>query len=242
MSGHSKWSQIKHKKSATDAKKSQMFSKLSKEITVAVKEKGPNIDMNPKLKAVVEKAKKFNLPNDNIERIIKKSSGQDDGQKFEELLIEAYGPYGTAIIIKAITDNRNRTISELRHLLSKHEGKLAGEGSVMWLFKPAGKITVDLTGKNKDDVELAAIESGAEDVATGDNKTTVYTKPDELYLIKESLKTACFEAEEASFDFLPLNPVNLAKPEEIKKVEELFDILDENEDVQEIYSNCEFSE
>lgn len=238
MSGHSKWSTIKHRKALTDAKKAKVFSGLSKEISIAAKDGGADPETNARLRAVIEKAKKFNLPSGNIERIIKKSTEPQEGAGYLELLIEGYGPFGVAIIIKAITDNKNRTISEIRHTLSKHEGNLGTEGAVMWLFKVVGKIMIDLEGQDKNTLQMAAIEAGAEDIIIENENMVVFTKPEDLYQVKESLKSAGIENVSPSIDYIPINILSVQKEGE-EKVRSLLEELGENDDVQEVYSNTD---
>ncbi len=238
MSGHSKWAQIKHKKGAEDKKRGQVFSKLGRVITVAAKLGGPDPDTNPQLRSAIEKAQEMNMPKDNIERAINKATGTGN-ESLTEMLVEAYGPEGAAIIIKAITDNKNRTIQELRHVLDEFDGKLAGEGSVLWLFNNLGRIELAEKTASDQDAELLAIEAGAEDVKTEDNKTIIFTKPDELDKVKTNLLNQNLKIESAELEFVPKN--SLPKPDEqtCQKIERLFEALDGLDDVQEIYTNID---
>ena len=238
MSGHSKWAQIKHKKAATDAKKSKNFSKLSAAITVAAREKGGDPDKNPKLRLAIEKARSFNMPAANIERAIQRGAGAAEGTQLEELLFEAYGPNGHPIIITAITDNRNRTLAEIKHILSKYDGKLGASGSVLWLFNQKGKIILN-TPKLTDEEELKLIEAGAEDIKIEDEYVTIYTAPEELYNIQQKINQLNFSILEASLDYIPKNPEQIA-PEEKDIYEKLFNELDEQSEVKDIYSTIEF--
>lgn len=241
MSGHSHWHSIKYQKSVADQKRGKVFSKLSREISVAAKEKGGNPENNPALKIAVDKAKKFNMPKDNIERAIKKGTGELEGAKLESVTFEAYGPGGIALIIEGITDNKNRTLAEIKQILSQSNGKLANEGSVRWLFERKGCLIVNPESqnedlKNKEDLELKAIESGAEDIYWHDDLLGVYTKPEELEETKKNLEEAGIQIEAASLDWAAKEEIEMdEKTKEIS--EKLFETLDENDAVQEIYSN-----
>jgi YebC/PmpR family DNA-binding regulatory protein len=241
MSGHSHWSSIKHQKGVADQKRGKVFSKLSREISVAAKEKGGNPENNPTLRIAVDKAKKFNMPKDNIERAIKKGTGELEGAKLESVTFEAYGPGGIALIIEGITDNRNRTLAEIKQILNQNNGKLANEGSVKWLFERKGCLIInpELQNeklKNKESLELKAIESGAEDIHWHDNLLDVYTKPEELEKTKKSLEEEEIQVEAASLDWISKEKVKIDEKTE-EASEKLFETLDENDAVQEIYSN-----
>lgn len=233
MSGHSKWAQIKHKKAITDAKKAKIFSKISRLLTIAAKEKGPDPSANAKLRTVIEKAKAANMPNDNIERAIKKAT--TEGKDLEEVTLEAYGPFGTALIIEAITDNKNRANQETRKILTNHNGKLANEGSVMWLFDRFG--TLQISGiKNKEKVEVLAIENDAVDIKEIGENIVIYTAPDKLHQTKSEFEKNGIAVEDAYLDYVPKNYVEL-DAEKQEQIEKLYEELEENDDVQEIYSN-----
>ncbi len=238
MSGHSKWAQIKHKKAATDAKKSANFSKLTALITVAAREKGGDSNTNPKLRMAIDKARSFNMPSDNIERAIKKGTGELEGITIEELLIEAYGPNGKPILITAMTDSKNRTISEIKHILSKHDGKMANSGSVKWLFEEKGQIIME-NQKIDDDLELKLIELGAEDIKENDGGIEIITKPNDLEKVKEELLNSEKQISESSLSFLPKNPEIVSESEKETLIK-LFDELDNHQDVAEIYSSIDF--
>jgi len=241
MSGHSHWAGIKHKKGLADQKRGKIFSKLSREISVAAKEKGGSPETNPSLRIAIEKAKKFNMPKDNVERAIKKGTGELKGVKLESVVFEAYGPGGIALIIEGITDNKNRTFSEIKQALTQHNGKLANEGSVKWLFERKGCIIVNResqseTLKDKEKLELAAIESGAEDVRWYNDFLSIYTKPDELEKIKKKLEEKDIQVETVSLDWVAKEEIEV--DEKAKEAcEKLFEALDENDAVQEIYSS-----
>jgi len=236
MSGHSKWSKVKHQKAITDVRKSKIFSKMVKMIAVAAR-KGGDPEMNSALRLAIEKAKAVNMPNDNIERAIKKGTGEDKEKRLEEITYEAYGPNGIPLMIETITDNKNRTLSEIRHILSRNNGRLSETGSVKWMFDQKGMIEVSSAEKNKDELELAAIDAGAEDVEWKNNVLEIYTKPNDLEKVKENLEKARIKIEDASLSWVPKNEVEI-KDESLKsQLERLFEALDENEDVNEIYSN-----
>ena len=238
MSGHSHAKKIRREKEITDQKRGQVFSKLLREISVAAKEGGdPNT--NTKLRLAMEKAKQWNLPKENIERAIKRGSDEPAGEKLNEIVCEAYGPGGTAIIIEGITDNKNRTLGEIKQILAKHGGKLASEGSVKWLFERKGVIEVESRNyedKKKEDLELIAIEAGAEDIYWHDDILDLYTKPEDLEKVKKNLEEKGIKSESASLGWVEKKEVSL--DEKTKEVcQKLFEDLDENEAVQEIYSN-----
>lgn len=237
MSGHSKWSTIKHKKGLADAKRGKIFSKLSREIAVAARA-GSNPENNPSLRFVIDKARSFNMPNENIERAIAKGSGINQ-EKLEESLIEAYGPGGIALLIKTITNNKNRTLTEIRSLIEKYGGKIAQEGSVIWLFDLVGKIVLSSNkNENRDDDELFIIELGALDVTweehDGKNKIFVLTKPDELEKIRIKLAQKFTTINSAQLTFIPKTKL---PPKEKEKLHTLIEALYEHDDVQEVFNN-----
>lgn len=236
MAGHSKWAQIKHKKAITDSKKAKIFSKLARVISIAAKEKGPDPTANSSLRTAIEKARAMNMPADNIERAIKKSTEE---KNLEEVILEAYGPAGCALLIQCITDNKNRTNQEMRKILADHNGKLANEGSVRWLFDFVGHI--ELTTKdNQEQIELIAIENNALDIESLENgKIIITTSPDKLHQTKIELEKNGIMINEAFLDFVAKNPIKLENVSDEEQLEKLYDALDENDDVQEIYSNIE---
>lgn len=239
MSGHSHFSSIKHKKEITDKKRGQIFSKLSKEISVAAKEGGGNLETNTKLRLVIEKTKEWNLPKENIERAIKRGTGELAGGKLEEVSFEAYGPGGIAIIIEGIADNKNRALSEIKQVLSQNNGKLADTGSVRWLFERKGVIEVRSMKSeegNREDLELKAIEAGAEDINWNDNKVDIYTKVENLEKVKANLEKQGIQIESASLDWMAKENIQINEKDE-KASKKLFETLDELDSVQEIYSN-----
>jgi len=239
MSGHSKWSKIKRQKGAADIKKGKIFSKLSNMITVAAKACGdPNI--NPSLKVAIEKAKQNNMPSDNIEKAIKKGTGELVGSKIEEVMYEAYGPGGIALIIEGITDNSNRTVSEIKRILSKHNGRLGESGSVKWMFDRFGYLEINKDKEiSMDRLEELIIDSGAEDFDLKNNTITIYTKPENLYRTKEKLEKKDIKASEAGFEWKTKNKIKITDTKINQQIEKLFEALDEQDDTNEIYSNLE---
>lgn len=237
MSGHSKWSTIKHKKAFSDAKKAKMFSKISRMISVAVKEKGHNPDTNFPLRLALEKARAINMPTDNIQRTIKKASTEST-EKLESVQFEGYGPGGVALIIEAITDSRNRTSAEIRHLLSVHNGNMAIPGSVAWMFEKQGIIEVEGPASKRDEIEMCAIEAGAEDIITVSEDTMmIVTKPEDLHHIKNILTEKGFIVQNQEYQYTAKNKMSVDDAATQKAIENLWDALDDHEDVQEIYTN-----
>ncbi|MDD5589573.1 MAG: YebC/PmpR family DNA-binding transcriptional regulator [Candidatus Portnoybacteria bacterium] len=240
MSGHSKWSQIKHKKAITDVKRGKIFSKLSRLITVAARQKGGAQATNSQLRIIVEKAKSLNMPGENIERAIKKGTGELEGAKMEEILIEAYGPGGIALLIEAISDNKNRTLSEVRFLVNEKGGKIAEPGSVNWLFERKGALVVNLieAQTKKDDIELSTIDCGAEDLNWQDeNSLEIYTAPEKLDEVKNKLERNGLKISSFSLEWKPKNQIEIVDEKTHGQIERLMDALEENDDVSEIYSN-----
>ncbi len=238
MSGHSHWSKIKHEKGAADIKKGQAFSKMARLISIAAKDGGSDPEKNPKLRLAIEKSRSLNMPKDNVERAIKKGAGELNEVQLEEVLFEAYGPSNIAIMIEGITDNKNRTLSEIKKILSQNNGKLAGEGSVKWLFDRKGVIIIDAekSSKSKEELELTAIEAGAEDLRWYNNSLGIFTKIEELDKIKDKLAKKEVVIESISLDWVAKELVEIPEKEK-ESSEKLFELLDENDSVQEIYSN-----
>ena len=241
MSGHSHSKKIKREKAITDQKRGQMFSKMARVIWLAVKEGGINPETNSKLKIAIEKAKGFNLPRENIERAIKQATGGGQEANLEEVLYEAYGPGGIAIIVEGITDNKNRTLGEVKQILSQNNGKLVGEGAVRWLFEKRGVITVIFDSqpssiKSREELELAVIEAGAEDIRWYGDDLEVYTTPDNLEKIKKTLEEKLVKIDSFSLDWVAKETVDSDEKQK-EACQKLFEALDENEAVQEIYSN-----
>ncbi len=241
MAGHSKWANIRHRKAAQDAKRGKIFTKLAREITVAAREGGGDPEKNPRLRAAIEKARKFNMPKENIERAIKRGTGELAGESYEEVTYEGYGPGGVAIIVKCLTDNRNRTAAEVRHAFSKHGGNLGTSGCVSWMFERKGVITVPAENYDEETVMMAAIEAGAEDVVREDDKYLVYTAPSELEDVREGILKSGIEVEEAKLDLIPTTTTRV-EGETALKVLKLLEALEDLDDVQEVYSNFDMPE
>ena len=238
MSGHSKWHTIKHKKGAIDAKRGKIFTKIIKEIIVAAKLGGGDTEMNPRLRTAVLKAKSANMPKDNIDRAIKKGIGDLDGANYVELTYEAYGPGGVAILIDALTDNKNRTAADVRSLLTKGGGNLGETGCVSYLFKRKGVITFDGEKYTEDDVLSAALDAGAEDVVGEDNVIEVTTDPDDFETVLNALSAAGFESEEAGIQKVADTTVTLDN-DKTTKVLRLIERIEDNDDVQDVFTNLE---
>jgi len=234
MSGHSHAKTVARTKGAEDAKRSQAFSKMARVISVAAKEGGDPVS-NSKLRVAIDQAKEVNMPKENIERAIKKGTGELSGELLEEFVFEAFGPGGIALIIEGITDNKNRTLGDIKQILNQHQGKLAGEGSVKWMFERKGVITVNNKQRtvNKEQLELTAIEAGAEDLKERGEFIEIYTKAEELDQIKKKLEEQGIEIESSSLDWVPKEEVETNK----ESAEKLFEALDANDAVQNIYSN-----
>ena len=242
MSGHSKWSSIKHKKGAADAKRGQLFTKLSRAIIVAAKEGGPDPANNLALQNAIEKARSYSMPKDNIERAIAKGSGHDaDANAFETILYEGYAPGGVAVIVEALTDNRNRTASDVRHLFAKNDGNLGESGSVAWLFERRAVILVDGSA-DEDELTLAAAEGGADDVERDGSSWHVTAAPETLSAVREAVEAAGFAVENAELTMVPKTTISVEEESQAKKILRLVDALEENDDVQEVYANFDIPE
>jgi YebC/PmpR family DNA-binding regulatory protein len=242
MSGHSKWSTIKHKKGAQDARRGKLFSKLSRAIIVAAKEGGPDPAGNLALQNAIEKARSYSMPKDNIERAIARGSGQDaDAASFETIVYEGYAPGGVAMIVEALTDNRNRTASEVRHLFSKHDGSLGESGSVAWLFERRALVLVDGSA-DEDELLLAAAEGGADDVALDGSTWQVTAPPESLASVREAVEAAGFTVESAELTMAPKTTIEVEEEAQAKKILRLLDALEENDDVQDVYANFDIPE
>ena len=240
MSGHSKWANIKHKKEKTDAARGKIFTKIGKEITVAVKEGGGDPVSNSKLRDLIQKAKANNVPNDNIERCIKKAMGST-GEDYEEITYEGYGPGGVAVIVKTTTDNRNRTAGNVRAYFSKYHGNMGQTGCVGYLFSDIGEIIINNEDGDVDEDKLmeTALENGAEDFAAGEGMFEIYTEVDDLYAVKEAIEGAGYPILSAEPDKIPSNTVTLTAEDDIKFMGLLIDMLEEDDDVMDVYHNWE---
>jgi YebC/PmpR family DNA-binding regulatory protein len=243
VSGHSKWSSIKHKKGAADAKRGKLFSKLSRAIIVAAKEGGPDPAGNLALQNAIEKARSYSMPKDNIERAIARGSGaESDAQAFETVIYEGYGPSGVAVIVEALTDNRNRTASEVRHAFDKNDGNLGTSGAVAWLFERRGVVLVPVDGVEEDELTLAAAEGGADDVSLDGSTYQVVSAPEALGSVREAIEGAGFIVDSAELTLVPKTTIEVADEAAAKKVLRLIDQLEENDDVQDVYANFDIPE
>ena len=243
MSGHSKWSTIKHKKGAADAKRGKLFSKLSRAIMVAAKEGGSDPATNLALQNAVEKARSYSMPKDNIERAIAKGAGEGaDGASFETVVYEGYGPEGVAVIVEALTDNRNRTASEVRHMFSKHGGNLGATGAVAWQFERRGVVLVTGDSVDEDELVLAAADAGADDVERDGSTFVVSSSPDELSTVREALEAAGFRLESVGLAMVPKTTVAIGDESTAKQVVRLVEGLEEFDDVQDVYANFDIPE
>ncbi len=243
MSGHSKWSNIKHKKEKSDGQRAKIFTKIGREIAVAVKEGGPDPDANSKLKDVIAKAKSLNVPNDNIERSIKKAAGDGDTNNYEEIVYEGYGPSGVAVIVEALTDNRNRTASDMRHYFDKCGGNLGQMGCVGFMFDKKGVIIIDNEDGDLDEEEVMmdALDAGAADFSAGEGYFEVLTDPADFSLVCDALSSK-YTFASAQVENVPQTSVTLSDEEDIKNMNKLIDMLEDNDDVQNIYHNWEDGE
>ncbi len=236
MSGHNKWSSIKHKKAKVDAQRGRIFTRLIKEITVAARMGGGDEESNPRLRAAVAAAKAANMPSANIERAIKRGTGELPGVTYEEATYEGYGPGGAALLIETLTDNKNRTVADLRHILSKHNGNLGESGSVAWIFEKKGVITIKGEGLSEDDVMMAVLDAGAEDIKADGENFEVLTAPEDFDAVKQAVEEAGFPIESAEVTMYPKSTVKL-EGKHAEQMLKLMDALDEHDDVQNVYSN-----
>lgn len=238
MAGHSKWANIKHKKEKSDAKKGKLFTKIGREIAVAVKLGGPDPEINTKLKDAIAKAKAANMPNDTISRSLKKAAGEIDGANYEEITYEGYGPGGVAVIVEAMTDNRNRTAGDVRHYFDKFGGNLGQTGCVSFMFDKKGIIVIErIDGINEEDVMMEALDSGAEDFDAGEEFFEIVTSPEEFSSVRETLENKGYEFVSAEVSLIPQTMTKLTDEQHIKFMEKLIDHLEDNDDVQNVYHN-----
>jgi len=243
MSGHSKWSSIKHKKGAADAKRGQLFTKLTRALIVAAKDGGPDPAANLALQNAIDKARAASMPKDNIERAIARGSGTGaDAAAYEHISYEGYGPGGVAVYVDVLTDNRNRTAGEVRHIFARHDGNLAESGAVAWLFERKGVVLVDRDATDEDELTLAAADAGAEDVAEEGSSFEVTCAPEDLHSVREALEAAGIAVTDAEVTMLPKTTVAIEDESVARKVLKLIDGLEENDDVQEVYANFDIPE
>ena len=236
MAGHSKWANIKHRKGAQDAKRGKVFTKIIKEITVAARLNGGDLEANPRLRRAVSNARSNNMPQDNILRAIKKGTGELEGVNYEEMIYEAYGPIGIAIYMEVITDNKNRTVSELRNILNKNNGSLAEPGSVSWMFKRVGMIILVSSLPDEDTLLNDILESGANDFEINENEAYVSTEQNELMVVKENLEKRGYNIKSSELIMSP-NSLQSVDIEDADKVLDLMEIIDNHDDVNQVYSN-----
>lgn len=236
MSGHSKWAGIKHKKALVDARRGKLFSKLIKEVTVAARDGGGDPETNPRLRTVVAKCKEANMPAENIERAIKKGTGELPGVAYEECVYEGYGPGGVAILVEVLTDNKNRAIAEIRNIFSKKGGSMAGNGSVNWLFNKKGLIIVDKTTAEEEKLLDVVLEAGAEDMTTESDSYHIFCEPKDFEQVKAALKANNIDYQTAELTMIPTTTVKV-EGEQAKQVLSLVETLEDNEDVQNVYAN-----
>jgi YebC/PmpR family DNA-binding regulatory protein len=243
LSGHSKWSSIKHKKGAADAKRGKLFSKLSRGIIVAAKEGGGDPANNLSLQNAIEKAKSYSMPKDNIDRAIAKGSGADaNAESFETIVYEGYGPEGVAVIVEALTDNRNRTAADVRHTFAKNGGNLGASGAVAWLFERRGVVVVPADGVDEDALLLVAADGGAEDVARDGDVFQVTSPPEELSAVREAIEAVGMTVESAELQLVPKTTVSVDDEAKARQVMRLIDELEDNDDVQDVYANFDIPE
>jgi YebC/PmpR family DNA-binding regulatory protein len=243
VSGHSKWSSIKHKKGAADSKRGQLFSKLSRAIIVAAKEGGPDPAANLALQNAIEKARSYSMPKDNIERAIAKGSGADaDASSFETIVYEGYGPEGVAVLVEAVTDNRNRTASEVRHAFTKHGGNLGTTGAVAWQFERRGVVVVSAEEADEDSLVLAAAEAGADDVERDGSSFVVTSAPESLVAVREALEAAGHAIESVELAMVPKTTVAVSDEPTARRIVGLVEGLEDTEDVQDVYANFDIPE
>ncbi len=242
MSGHSKWHTIKHKKGALDAKRGKIFTKLIKEITVAARTGGSgDVDANARLRKAVTDAKGLNMPNDTIDRAVKRGTGQLEGVAYDEITYEGYGPSGVAVLVETMTDNRNRTVAEIRHIFSKNGGNMGESGSVAWMFDKKGYIVVDKAAKSEDELFEIAIEAGADDMQDEGEVFEIFTSSDSFEAVSDAIKAAGIEPQAAEVSMMPQNYITLTG-NDAKTMMKLYDALDDNDDVQKVYANFDIDE
>ena len=243
MSGHSKWHNIQAKKGKADAQRGAIFTKIGREIAIAVREGGANPESNGKLRDVIAKAKANNMPNDNIQRSIKKASGELSNVVYEEITYEGYAPGGVAIIVDTISDNRNRTASDIRHCFAKYGGNMGTTGSVGFMFDTRGVLVVERTpGMDEDELRMMALDAGAEDVRPDEDVVEILTDPNEFSKVREALEQQGLTFLSAEIQKLPQNTVEVTDPETIEKIQKMLDLLEESDDVQNVYHNADLPE
>jgi len=241
MSGHSKWSTIKHKKGATDAKRGKIFTKVIKEITVAARIGGGDVDGNPRLRLAVQKAKEVNMPQENVTRAIKKGTGELEGVQYQEISYEGYGPGGVAIFMEVMTDNKNRTISELRAVLDKNGGNMGENGCVAWIFEKKGTITIMTSEKNEEELLELAIDAGGDDLQTVDDHYEITTSIETFESVRKAIESSGIKVQSAELTRIPQNMVNVEE-KNCKSLLRLMDMLEDHDDIQKVYSNFDITD
>lgn len=239
MSGHNKWSSIKHKKGKADAAKGKIFTKVAREIIVAVKQGGGDPEGNFRLRIAIEKGRASNMPNDNIKRAIQKGLGSTDGDNYEEVVYEGYGPGGVAIMLDTMTDNRNRTAGDIRHLFARNNGNMGETGCVNYMFNRKGYLVIEELEMSEDDLMMLALDAGAEDLSVEDNVAEIYTTPDNFEAVKTNLEKEGIQFAQAEISMVPENTVEITDPSQAKKIMRLIDAFEEHDDVQNVYSNAD---
>ncbi len=242
MSGHSKWATIKRSKAANDAKRGQVFTKFGHEIMIAVRKGGPDPDSNFSLRLVLDRARRANMPKDNIERAIKRGSGElGDGVELNEYMYEGYGPHGTAIMVQTLTDNKNRTVSEVRHCFARYNGNLGSDGCVAWMFSRKGYVAIDPGDNDPEEVALETIDAGAEDVEIGDEIVEVYTQVKDFAAVREALSATSYQVVEERIAWIPQSSQTLPEKETLQTMK-LLEALEDMDDVQEVFSNLDIAD
>ena len=242
MSGHSKWSTIKRKKGAIDAKRGKIFTRLIKEITVAARMGGGDPDGNPRLRSAINAAKTENMPKDNIDRAIKKGTGEIAGDVIEEILYEGYGPSGVAVLVECMTDNRNRTVADIRHYFAKSNGNLGESGCVAWMFEKKGLIQVDKAKYNEEELMDMALEAGADDVVEEDDEYQIFTAPEDFEEVRAALEDGGVEFIEASVSMIPKNTIEVAEEKAARSLLKLLENLEDHDDVQSVHANFDIDD
>ena len=241
MSGHSKWATIKRKKAATDAKRGKVFTKLIKELMIAARDGGGDIETNPRLRQAVSTAKTANMPNDNIKRAIQKGTGELEGVSYEEFTYEGYGPGGVALFMEVLTDNKQRTVADIRHAMNKHGGNLGENGSVAWMFEKLGQITISEKGQDEDLIFEEALEAGADDFSNADGEFIITTAPSETVNVSDALSNKGYNITSSALEMVPKTTTKV-EGSDVKKLMTLMEVLEDNDDIQNLYSNLDVDE
>ena len=242
MSGHSKWANIKHKKGRADAQRGKVFTRISKEITIASREGGGDPSGNPRLRLAMQNARAVNMPNDNITKAIKKGTGEIAGVNYEEVVYEGYAPSGVAVLLETVTDNKNRTVAEIRSMMSKHGGNLGEAGSVAWNFERKGVITISTAGKSEDELMEIVLAADAEDIEYDDETSRIISSMENFNVVNKYLEDNKFNISEAKLEYIPKNIVNLTEVNVAQKVLKFIDLFEEHDDVQNVFSNFEIDD